>query len=108
MRAIPAAFQCIRPCDTRRAAVVRFNEDPDILRGLVHLDDGVGENADRSIVYEAQPGACFTPTMQAWSTEGDAKMMTVVVNIFEAARLTVSENKTETMLLRTSNQKPLT
>ena len=35
------------------------------------------------------------------SAEGLAKMMTVIVAVFEAAGLTVSEKKTETMLLRT-------
>ena len=38
------------------------------------------------------------------SAEGRAKMMTVIVTVFEAAGLTVSEKKTETMLLRTPNQ----
>ena len=38
------------------------------------------------------------------SAEGLAKMMTVIVTVFEAAGLTVSENKRETMLLRTPNQ----
>ena len=31
-------------------------------------------------------------------------MMTAIVTVFEAAGLTVSENKTETMLLRTPDQ----
>ena len=35
-------------------------------------------------------------------------MMTVIVTVFEAAGLTVSEKKTETMLLRTPNQAPQT
>ena len=35
------------------------------------------------------------------SAEGPAKMMTVIVTVFEAAGLTVSDQKTETMLLRT-------
>ena len=38
------------------------------------------------------------------SAEGLAKRMTVMVNVFEAAGITVSEKKTETMLLRTPNQ----
>ena len=42
------------------------------------------------------------------SAEGLAKMMTVIVAVFEAAGLTVSEKKAETMLLRTPNQAPLT
>ena len=42
------------------------------------------------------------------SAEGLAKMKTVIVTIFEAAGLTVSEKKTETMLLRTPDQPPRT
>ena len=42
------------------------------------------------------------------SAEGLAKMMTVIVTVFEAAGLTISEKKTETMLLRTPNQAPQT
>ena len=41
------------------------------------------------------------------SAEGFAKMMTVIVTVFEAAGLTVSE-KTETMLLRTPDEAPCT
>ena len=41
------------------------------------------------------------------SAEGLAKMTTVIVAVFEAAGLTVSE-KTETMLLRTPDQQPRT
>ena len=39
------------------------------------------------------------------SADGLAKMMTVIVTVFEAAGLTVSE-KTETMRLRTPDQSP--
>ena len=42
------------------------------------------------------------------SVEGLAKMMTVIVTVFEAEGLTVSEKKTETMLLRTPDQAPRT
>ena len=46
--------------------------------------------------------------LELWkSAEGLAKMMTVIVTVFEAAGLTVSE-KTETMLLRTPDQEPCT
>ena len=38
------------------------------------------------------------------SAEGLAKMMTVIVTVFEAADLNVSEKKTETMLLGTPNK----
>ena len=40
--------------------------------------------------------------------EGLAKMMTVIVRIFEAAGLTASEKKTETMLLQIPDQAPCT
>ena len=42
------------------------------------------------------------------SAEGLAKMMTVIVTAIEAAGLSVSEKKTETMLLRTPDQAPCT
>ena len=42
------------------------------------------------------------------STEALAKMMTAIAHVFEAAGLTVSEKKTENMLLRTHNMAPLT
>ena len=42
------------------------------------------------------------------SAEGLAKMMTVIVTVFEAVGLTVSEKNTETMLLRTPDQAPCT
>ena len=42
------------------------------------------------------------------SAEGLAKMMAVIVTVFEAAGLTVSERKTESMLLRTPGQAPRT
>ena len=38
------------------------------------------------------------------SAEGLAKIMTIILTVFKAAGLTVSEKKTETMLLRTPNQ----
>ena len=41
------------------------------------------------------------------SAEGLAKMITVIVTVFEAAGLTVSERKTENMLLRTPGQTSL-
>ena len=39
--------------------------------------------------------------------EGLAKMIAVIVTIFEAAGLTVSENQTEAMFLRTPDQTAL-
>ena len=42
------------------------------------------------------------------SMEGLAKVMTVIVTVFEEAGLTVSEEKTETTLLRTPDKAPRT
>ena len=42
------------------------------------------------------------------SAKGLAKVMTVIVTVFEAAGLTVSEKQTEAMILRTSDQAPCT
>lgn len=41
------------------------------------------------------------------SAEGLAKRMTVILTVFEAAALTVSEEKTKTMLLRIRGQNSL-
>ena len=42
------------------------------------------------------------------SAKGLAKVMTVIVTVFEAAGLTASEKKTETMLLQIPDQAPCT
>ena len=92
------------------AVLVRLIEDPDILRDLVHFEEDLGEDGvvieplacvRRSVccmLYADDAGIVSEPA------EGLAKMMTVIVTVFEAAGLTVSEKETETMLLRTPNQ----
>ena len=93
------------------AVVVRFSEDPDIVRDLVHLEEDLEENAAG---VSSDPLACvrraFCGMLYAdgagvvfMSAEGLAKM-TVIVTIFETAGLTASEKKTETMLLRTPDE----
>ena len=85
---------------TTTTKMVRFSEDPDILRDLVHLDEDPLACVRRSawgMLYANGAG------IVSKSAEGLAKMMTVNVTVFEAAGLTVSEKKTETMLLRTLN-----
>ena len=104
-----AYFQCIFAAAIH-PALVRFSEDPDILRGLVHLEEDRGENG-----VEVEPLACVRRSI--WgilfvddagivskSAEGLVKMMTVIAAVFEAVSLTVSGKKTETILLRTPNQ----
>ena len=81
------------------------------MRGLAHLEEDLGENGVKVDHYYGYGGygrqyegmlyadnAGIVPT----SAEGLEKMMTVIVIAFEAAGLTVSETKTETML-RTPN-----
>ena len=95
--------------------VVRFSEDPDIVRDLVHLEE-LEENAAG---VSSDPLACVRRALWGMlyaddagivpkSAEGLARMMTVIVTVFEAADLTVSEKKTETMLLRTPDLAPCT
>ena len=92
------------------AVLVRFSEDPDILRDLVHLEEDLGEDG-----VKVEPLACVRRSVWGMlyaddagivskSAEGLAKIMTVIVTVFEATGPTVSEKKTETMLLRTPNQ----
>ena len=92
------------------AVLVRFSEDQYILRDLVHLEEDLGEDevqvdplayvrrAVRGMIYADDAG--FVPK----SAEGLANMMTYIVAYFEAAGPTVSEQETETMLLRIPNQ----
>ena len=90
------------------AVVVRFSEDPDFVRDLVHLGEDLEENAagvssdPLARVRRAVWGMLYANDagIVSKSADGLAKMMTVIVTVFEAAGLTVSE-KTEAMLLRT-------
>ena len=81
---------------------------------LVHLE----EDLENAAGVSSDPLACVRGAdwgmlyadyagIVSKSAEGLAKMMTVIVTVFEAAGLTVSE-KTETMLLRTPDQAPCT
>ena len=94
------------------AVLVRFSENSDILRDLVHLEENFGEDG-----VKIEPLACVRRLVWGMryaddegivskSAEGLTKMMTVIVTAFEAAGLTVSEKKTETMLLDTQPGAP--
>ena len=100
--------------DVMHALRVRFIDDPEILRDLVHLEeeleeDVAGVNSDPlTCVHKAVWGMLYADDegIVSKSAEGLAKM-TVIMTVFEAAGLTVSD-KTETMLLRTRDQAPTT
>ena len=82
------------------------------MRDLAHLEEDLEENAAGAssvcvrravwvMLYADDAG------IVSKSAEGLAKMMTVIVTVFHAAGLIVSE-KTVTMLLRTPDQAPCT
>ena len=81
------------------AVVVRFSEDPDIVRDLVHLAEDLEENAagvssdPLACVWRAVRGMLYADDAEIVlkSADGLAKMMTVIVTVFEAAGLTVSK-----------------
>ena len=83
-----------------------------IMANLVHLEedrvDGQTEPMDR--VRKAVWGMLYADDagVVSKSPEGLTKMMKVIVTVFEAAGLTVSEKKTEIMLFRTPHQEPQT
>ena len=78
------------------AVLVRFSEGPDILKDLVHLKKDLGEDG-----MKVEPLACVRRSVwgmlyaddagiASTSAESLAKMMTVIVTVFEAAGVTVS------------------
>ena len=93
------------------AVLVRSSEDPDILRDLVCLEEDLGENGVEvdplARVRRSVWGMLYADDagIVSKSAEGLTKMI-VIVTIFEETVLTVSENKTETMLLRTQPGAP--
>ena len=97
------------------AVALGFGVDPDIVRDFVHLEEDLDKNAAR---VNSDPLACVRRAVRGMLcaddagtlyrlADGLAKMMTVIVPVFEAAGLTVSE-KSKTMLLRTPDQAPCT
>lgn len=94
--------------------VIRFSEDDIVLRSLVWLEEGKTEAGgeeetllDRvrrevwGMLYADDAGVVSR------SAEGLARMMTIIVEVFGEFGLTVSEKKTETLLMR-AKDKPTT
>ena len=82
--------------------IVRSSEDPEIIRDLVYFEQDLEEDAAG---VTSDPLACVR--REVWgmlcaddagilskSVEGLEKMMTVIVTVFEAASLIVSEKET--------------
>ena len=84
----------------------RFSEDNTILENLVLLDEGSGRGPDETLldrVRRAVWGMLYADDagIVSRSLAGLARMMTVIVEVFGAFGLTVSEKKAETLLMRT-------
>ena len=83
----------------------RFSEDDTILENLAFLDEGSGGGPDETLldrVRRAAWGMLYADDagIVAGSPAGLAKMMTVIVEVFRAFGLTVSEKKAETLMMR--------
>ena len=84
----------------------RFSEDDTILENLVFLDEGSGGGPDETLLDRVRRAVwrmLYTDEagIVSRSPAGQARMMTVIVEVFGAFGLTVSEKKTETLLMRT-------
>ena len=93
-----------------QVVLVSFSEDKDIVRDLVHHEEDVvsGKEVPLALMQRAVWSMLYADDAGIVSESAEAlnKMVTVIVTVFDAARLTVSEKKTETMLLRTRDQTP--
>ena len=85
----------------------RFSEDDTILENLlmVFLDEGSGGRSDETLLDRVRRAVwrmlyANGAGIVSRSPEGLARMMTVIVEVFGAFGLTVSEKKTETLLMR--------
>ncbi|CAB1102654.1 unnamed protein product [Ectocarpus sp. CCAP 1310/34] len=83
---------------------IRFSEDDIILENLVYLEEETGAGASTPLdrVRRAVWGMLYADDagVVLRSAEGLARMMTVIVEVFGKFGLTVSETKTETLLMR--------
>ena len=83
---------------------VRFSEDDTILKDLVYLEEeaGVGAGTPLERARRAVWGMLYADDagVVSISQEGLTRMMTIIVEVVGAFGLTVSEKKTETLLMR--------
>ncbi|CAB1103436.1 unnamed protein product [Ectocarpus sp. CCAP 1310/34] len=94
------------------AVAIRFSEDDVILQNLVYLEEETGAGARTPLdrVRRAVWGMLYADDagVVSRSAEGLARMMTVIVEVFEKFGLTVSEKKTETLLIGAKNKQTTT
>ena len=90
--------------------LVRFSEDDTILKNLVYLKEeaGVGAETPLERARRAVWGMFYADDagVVSRSQEGLARMMTTIVEVFGEFGLTVSEKKTETLLMRAPEKQP--
>ena len=84
--------------------LVHFSEDDTILKDLVYLEEeaGVGAGTPLERARRAVWGMLYADDagVVSRSQEGLTRMMTTIVEVFGEIGLTVSEKKTETLLMR--------
>ena len=89
--------------------LVRFSEDDTILKDMVYLEEeaGVGAGTPLERARRAVWGMLYADdaSVVSRSQEGLTRM-TIIVEVFEAFGLTVSEKKTETLLMRAPEKWP--
>eukprot|EP00903_Cladosiphon_okamuranus_P006755 g6589.t1 len=85
-------------------------KDPVIMENLVYLKEDMGATEEGLLdrVRRAVWGMLYADDtlVVSKSAEGLARMMTVIVEVFREFGLTVSEKKTETLLMRVKEKKP--
>ena len=90
--------------------LVRFSEDHTILKDLVYLEEkaGVGAGTLLECARRAVWGMLYADDagVVSRSQEGLTRMVTIIVEVFGAFRLTVSEKKTKTLLIRAPEKQP--
>ena len=90
--------------------LVCFSEDNTILKDLVYLEEeaGVGAGTPLERARRTVWGMLYADdaSVVPRSQEGLTRMMTIIVKVFGSFGLTVSEKKTETLLMRAPEKQP--
>ena len=93
---------------TTEVVLVRFSEDDTILKYMVYLKEEAGVGAGTPLERARSWGMLYAGDagVVSRSQEGLTRMMTTIVEVFGEFGLTVSEKKTETLLMRAPEKQP--